>query len=316
MSQWTVSEPDRITIEETVTALHVRIIDGAVNVVAAEGPARLEVTELEGDPLQVTLEDGVLTVTYKNLHWAELGESVKSVQSVQAAKDLFSSLRRKRRAVVSLAVPAGAEVRIGSVSADATVSGVAGRVAVHGASGATTLVGLSGRTEANSFSGDVDVQSVSGELKVKTVSGGLTVVAGTADKVSANSVSGAVTLDLDVATPTDIRVSTVSGAVGVRLPSLTDAKVEAGSNSGDVSSTFEQLKVSGTWGAKKLSGQLGTGKGSLQVTTVSGAVTVLHRPDAEDDGPVVVKELPAGPDLTGPGSTDPGSTGPDFTKEA
>ncbi|MFC8455168.1 DUF4097 domain-containing protein [Kitasatospora sp. NPDC057223] len=303
MSQWTISEPDRITIDETVGALHVRIIDGAVNVVAAEGPARLEVTELEGDPLQVTLEDGVLTVTYKNLSWAELGESVKSLQSV---KELFSSLRRKRRAVVSLAVPAGSEVRIGSVSADATVSGVAGRVAVHGASGATTLVGLSGRTEANSVSGDVDVQSVSGELKVKTVSGGLTVVAGTADKVSANSVSGAVTLDLDVATPTEIKVNTVSGAVGVRLPSLADAKVEAGTSSGDVSSTFEQLKVSGTWGAKKLSGQLGSGKGSLQVTTVSGAVTVLHRPDTEDDGPVVVKELPAGPGLTGP----------DFTKEA
>ncbi len=303
MSQWTVSEPDRITIDEAVTALHVRIIEGAVNVVAAEGPARLEVTELDGDPLQVTLEDGVLTVTYKNLNWADLGESVKSVQSV---KDLFSSLRRKRRAVVSLAVPAGSEVRIGSVSAEATVSGIAGHVAVHGATGATTLVGLSGRTEANSVSGDVDVQSVSGELKVKTVSGGLTVVAGTADKLSANSVSGAVTLDLDVATPTDIRVNTVSGAVGVRLPSLADARVEAGTNSGDVSSTFEQLKVGGTWGAKKLSGQLGSGKGSLQVTTVSGAVTVLRRPDAEDDGPVVVKELPAGPGLTRP----------DLTKEA
>ncbi|MCX5210842.1 DUF4097 domain-containing protein [Kitasatospora sp. NBC_00240] len=295
MSQWTVSEPDRITIDEPVGTLHVRIIDGAVNVVAAEGPARLEVTELEGEPLHVTLENGVLTVTYKNLNWGELGEAVKSVQSV---KELFSSLRKKRRAVVSLAVPAGSEVKIGTVSADSTVSGVSGHVAVHGASGATTLVGLSGRTEANSVSGDVDAQSVSGELKVKTVSGGITVVAGTADRLSANSVSGAVTLDLDVETPSDIKVNTVSGAVGVRLPSLADAKVEAGTNSGDVSSTFEQLKVNGTWGAKKLSGQLGDGKGSLQVTTVSGAVTVLHRPDTEDEGPVVVKELPAGPDLT------------------
>lgn len=43
------------------------------------------------------------------------------------------------------------------------------------------------------------------------------------------------------------------------------------------------------------------------MTTVSGAVTVVRRPDAEDDGPVVVKELPAGPDLP---------KGPDLTKEA
>ncbi|WP_371479578.1 DUF4097 domain-containing protein [Kitasatospora sp. NBC_00315] len=295
MSQWTVSEPDRITIDEPVTALHVRIIDGTVNVVAAEGPARLEVTELDGEPLHVTLEDGVLTVTYKDLSWGEFTETVKSVQSV---KHFFASLRRKRRAVVSLAVPAGSDVRIGTIAAHATVSGVSGHVAVHGASGGTTLVGLSGRTEANSVSGDVDVQSVSGDLKVKTVSGGITVVAGTADRLSANSVSGAVTLDLDVETPSEIKVNTVSGAVGVRLPSLADAKVEAGTNSGDVSSTFEQLKVNGTWGARKLSGQLGDGKGSLQVTTVSGAVTVLRRPETEDDGPIVVKELPAGPDLT------------------
>lgn len=295
MSQWTVEGPDRITLDEPVGTLHVRIIGGAVNVVAAEGPARLEVGELEGEPLLVTLADGVLTVAYKDLSWSEFGETVKSVQSV---KYFFASLRRKRRAVVSLAVPAGSDVKIGTVSADTTVSGISGPVAVHGASGATTLVDLTGRIHANTVSGDVDAQSVSGELKVNSVSGGLTVVAGTADKVQANTVSGAVTLDLDVQTPTDIKVTTVSGPVGVRLPSVADAKVEAGTTSGDLTSTFSELTVGGSWGAKRLSGQLGTGTGRLQVTTVSGAVTVLHRPDSEDEGPVLVKELPVGPDLT------------------
>ncbi|GAA0669296.1 DUF4097 family beta strand repeat-containing protein [Kitasatospora atroaurantiaca] len=289
MSQWTVSEPDKITIDEPVGTLHVRIISGAVNVVAAEGPARLEVTELEGEPLQVTLENGVLTVAYKDLSWGELSETVKSVQSV---KGFFASLRRKRRAVVSLAVPAGAEVKVGTASADVTVSGVSGHVAVHGASGETTLVGLSGRTEANTVSGNVDAQSVSGELRVNTVSGHLTVVAGTADKVLAKSVSGAVTLDLDVETAADITVTTVSGPVGVRLPSLADTKVEAGTTTGDLTSTFDELKIGGSWGAKRLSGELGSGSGKLQVTTVSGAVTVLRRPDAEDDKPSLVKELP------------------------
>ncbi|MFF2041581.1 DUF4097 domain-containing protein [Kitasatospora sp. NPDC058170] len=296
MSQWTVEGPDRITIDEAVRALHVRIIDGTVNVVAAEGPARLEVTELQGEPLHVTLVDGVLTVTYKDLSsWNEFGDVLKSVDSV---KGFFSSFKRKRRAAVTLTVPAAAEVKVGTVSADATVSGVSGHVSVQSANGDATLVGLTGRTDANTITGDVDAQSVAGQLKLNTVSGRLTVVAATADRVQANAVTGAVTLDLDVATPTDIKVTTVSGAVGVRLPSLADTKVEAGTNSGDVSSTFEQLKVGGTWGAKRLSGQLGDGKGSLSVTTVSGAVTVLHRPDPEDDGPVVVKELPAGPDLT------------------
>ncbi|GAA1087319.1 MULTISPECIES: DUF4097 family beta strand repeat-containing protein [Kitasatospora] len=304
MSEWTVEQPDRITIDEPVEALHVRIMSGAVNVVAAEGPARLEVTELEGEPLNVDLTDGVLTVAYKDFDWNELSETVKSVQSVKA---FLSSLRRKRRAVVSLAVPAGTEVKIGSASADTTVSGVTGPVAVHGASGATTLVGLSGRIQANTVSGDVDAQSVSGELRVKSVSGQLTVVAGTADKVQAKTVSGAVTLDLDVQTPTDITVTTVSGPVGVRLPSVADAKVEAGTTTGDVTSTFAELTVAGSWGAKRLSGQLGSGTGRLQVTTVSGAITVLHRPEDEDAPPA--KELTAGPD-------GPDLTKPDLTEEA
>ncbi len=290
MTQWTVNEPEKISIDEPVGTLHVRIIGGEVNVVATEGPARLEVSELDGDPLLVSLENGVLTVAYKDLNWGEFGETIKSVQSV---KTFFASLRRKRTAVVSVAVPAGSEVKVGTLSADVTVSGIAGRVAVHGASGSTTLVGLFGRTDANTVSGNVDAQSVSGELRVNSVSGHLTVVAGTADKVQAKSLSGSVTLDLDVETAADINVTTVSGPVGVRLPSLADTKVEAGTTSGDISSTFEELTLGGTWGAKRLSGQLGSGAGKLQVTTVSGAVTVQRRPEPEDEKPNFVKELPA-----------------------
>jgi hypothetical protein len=294
MSQWTVSEPDTITFDEPVGTLHVRTIGGTVNVVAAEGPARLEVGEIDGEPLQVTLENGVLTVAYKDLNWGEFGEAVKSVQSV---KTFFASLRRKRRAVVSVAVPSGSAVKIGTLSADATVSGISGEVAVHGASGATTLVGLAGKIMANTVSGDVDAQEVAGELTVNTVSGGLTVLAGSADKVQVNTVNGGVTLDLDSANPADIKITTVSGPVGIRLPSRADARVEAGSTTGDITSTFEQLKVTSSWGWKKLNGQLGAGNGKLQVTTVSGAVTVLRRPDPEDEVPHVIRELPAGPDL-------------------
>ncbi|WP_030057989.1 MULTISPECIES: DUF4097 family beta strand repeat-containing protein [Streptomyces] len=300
MSQWTVDGPERITIDEAVRAVHVRIIDGTVNVVAAEGPARLEVTEIQGEPLHVTLVDGVLTVTYKDINsWGEFGDWLKSVGSV---KSFFGTLKRKRVAGVTLTVPASAEVKVGTVSAHATVSGIAGNVSVQSANGDATLVALSGRTDANTVTGDVDAQAVGGQLRVNTVSGQLTVVAGTADRVQVNAVTGAVTLDLDVDGEADVKVTTVSGPVAIRIPSRTDAKVEAGSTSGDISSSFEQLKLSGSWGAKKLSGQLGEGRGSLNVTTVSGAVTVLSRPEPEDDGPA--KELPAGPGK------------PDLTKEA
>lgn len=307
MSQWTIEGPGRTTFEDAVRALHVRVIDGTVNVVAAEGPARLEVTDLQGDPLHLTLVDGVLTVTYKDINsWGEFGTWIKSVGSV---RNFFDSFKRKRSVDITLTVPAGTEVKVGTVSAHSTVSGIDGHVSVQSAGGDTTLAGVTGRIDASTVTGDVDAQAVGGQLKVNTVSGQLTVIAGTADRIQANTVTGAVTLDLDVAGETDVKVNTVSGPVVVRIPSLADATVEAGSTSGDVSSTFDELKMSSTWGAKKITGQIGEGRGSLNVTTVSGAVTVLRRPESEDDAPVVVRELPAGPASDAP-------TGPDLTKEA
>ncbi|MFE0461700.1 DUF4097 domain-containing protein [Kitasatospora sp. NPDC058965] len=291
MSEWTVGSADKITLDEPVSTVQVRIIGGAVNVVAAEGPARLEVTELDGEPLQVTLADGVLTVSYPDLNWNTFGENLKSLDSVKA---FVGSLRRKRRAVVSLTVPAEARVKLGAVTADATVSGVHGGTTVHQVSGTTTLVGLDGRTEANSVSGDIDAQSLAGDLVVKTVSGGLTVVAGSPATVRANSVGGAVTLDLAGSTPADIKVNTVSGDVAVRLPQPADTRVDAGSTNGQFHSAFEELTVGGTWGAKRLTGTLGEGTGKLAVATVSGAISVLRRPEPEDEAPAPVLELTDG----------------------
>jgi DUF4097 and DUF4098 domain-containing protein YvlB len=299
MSQWTVSEPESITLDEPVRSVHVRVVAGTLNVMAAEGPAKVEITQLKGEPLQVSMVDGVLTVSYPQLTWNDfgLGPETRTMDAIRdGVKDLFSSLKRKWRAhaVISLTVPADAEVRLGSVSADTTVSGVRADASVYAVSGSTTLVGLGGKTEVSAVSGQVDAESVGGELRVKTVSGDLTVLAGTATTLRANSVSGAVTLDLAGA-PTDVRANTISGDVAVRLPQAADIKVEAGSTSGRLTTAFDELRMTGTWGAKQLSGTIGDGTGSLEVTTVSGAVSVLGRPaDPEDAAPSPVMELTDG----------------------
>ena len=70
MSEWSVAEPKKLTFDDPVTELHVRIVNGTVNVVGTdEGSARLEVSEIEGPPLLVTHEDGTLTVAYEDLPW-------------------------------------------------------------------------------------------------------------------------------------------------------------------------------------------------------------------------------------------------------
>ncbi|MGX4689865.1 DUF4097 family beta strand repeat-containing protein [Streptomyces sp. JNUCC 63] len=289
MSEWSVGEPRKLTFDERVTELNVRIVHGTVNVVGTdEGSARLEVSEIEGPPLMVTQQGGTLTVAYEDLPW----------------KGFLKWLDRKgwrRSAVVSVAVPSSARVELGVVGAAAMVSGIDGRAEVRGVSGDTTLVGLTGPVRADTVSGNVEAQALSGDLRFNSVSGDLTVVDGAGPSVRADSVSGSMIVDLDPAGgPTDVSLTNVSGEIAIRLPHPADAQVEANTASGTVSNAFEDLRVAGQWGAKRITGRLGAGNGRLKATTVSGSIALLRRPPAED-GP-----WEAGPRDARPGE---GSTG-------
>ncbi|MBZ3903754.1 DUF4097 family beta strand repeat-containing protein [Streptomyces griseiscabiei] len=271
MSEWSVAEPRKLTFDEPVTALHVRVVNGTVNVVGTdEAAARLEVSDVEGPPLTVTQKDGTLTVAYDDLPW----------------KGFLKWLDRKgwrRSVLVSLAVPTGTRVEVGVVGATAVVSGLGGRTEVKGISGDTTLVGLSGPVRATTVSGNVEAQALTGDLRLSSVSGDLTVVEGSCPTVKADSVSGSIILDLDpTGGPTDIGLTSVSGEIALRLPHPTDAEVEAQTAGGTISNAFEDLRVSGPWGAHKVTGRLGTGNGRLKATTVSGSIALLRRPPAED----------------------------------
>ncbi|MGM9467858.1 DUF4097 family beta strand repeat-containing protein [Streptomyces murinus] len=272
MSEWSVAEPRKLTFDAPVSTLQVRIAGGTVNVMGVEeGPARLEVSDIEGPPLLVTHENGTLTVGYEDLTW-------------QGFTKLLDRKSWRRSAVVSLAVPADAKVEVGTVGAGAVISGVRGPAVVRGVTGDTALVGLSGPVQANTVSGNLEAQSVTGELRFTSVSGDLTVVEGSGPAVRADSVSGSMIVDLDPEGPTDVRLTSVSGEIAIRLPHPADAEVEANTASGRISNAFEGLRVHGQWGAHKITGRLGAGTGRLRATTVSGAIALLRRPDGSPDG--------------------------------
>ena len=81
---WSVAEPRKIVFEEPVGELHVRIVGGTVNVVGVEeGPARLEVTQLEGpalivtqkgDEVTVAADTGVVSIPYNDINRSNLLE--------------------------------------------------------------------------------------------------------------------------------------------------------------------------------------------------------------------------------------------------
>ncbi|GAA2244145.1 hypothetical protein GCM10010145_08640 [Streptomyces ruber] len=299
MSEWSVAEPRKLTFDDPVTTLHVRVVNGTVNVVGTdEGPARLEVSDVEGPPLTVTYEDGTLTVAYDDLPWKGLLK-------------WLDGKGRRRNALVTLAVPARTRVEVGVIGATAVVSGMDGRTEVKGFSGDTTLVRLSGPVRATTVSGAVEAQGVTGDLRLSSVSGDLTVIEGSCPTVQAESVSGSIVLDLDpTGRPADVGLTSVSGEIAVRLPHPTDAEVEANTASGTISNAFDGLRVHGPWGAHRITGRLGTGTGRLRATTVSGSIALLRRPPAEDEPwdaapDTAPKTGPAAPgDTASPGPTD------------
>lgn len=266
MASWTVSGPTTIDLPDDVREVRVTVVSGDVDVVAGPGAPRVEVTELSGPELRVSLEAGVLSIGYDDVRW----------------DSILSWLRRvaRREVRLSVAVPEQCDVQLGVVSASAVVAGTRGRTSVRSVSGEVVLDALTGEVTARSVSGDLETRALAGRLRFDTVSGSLTVVEGAPTAVHAHSVSGDVTLDLDPIADLDVDVHTVSGDVTVRMPADACAEVDLRSTSGRLSTGFDGLAERRSPGRSAISGRLGSGAGRLQGRTVSGNVAVLVREPA------------------------------------
>jgi hypothetical protein len=261
MGQWTVEGPMGLEFDE-LTTVKVRLIAGAVAVLATDATPSLDVENVSGDPLQVQYEDGVLTITHPNLTW----------------DGLLKWLRPQRHsATVTVRVPRKCATQLGVVSASAVLCGISAKASVKSVSGGITLDGIAGDVDANTVSGVLEAQGLNGKLNFNTVSGDLTVAEGWLERLDANSVSGDVTADVDLDPLGGIHVTTVSGEVTLRLPAETDTNVTLHSVSGDVRSEFDGLRRSSMPASHSVSGSVGAGSGQVSVTTMSGRVMLLRR---------------------------------------
>lgn len=267
MAQWSIDGPTDLDFDE-VTGLRVRLIAGSVAVLASDSKPSLRVTNVHGDPLSVTYEDGVLTITHENLTW----------------EGLLKWLRPQRHsASVTVTVPRKCPTQLGVVSATAVMSGISARASVKSVSGAIMLDGVAGDVDANTVSGALEAQGINGRLNFNSVSGDLTLADGWLERLDANAVSGDVIADVDLDPLGGMSVTTVSGKVTLRLQAGADAQVNLHSVSGDVGSEFTELQKASAPASRSVSGSLGAGSGHVSVTTMSGRVMLLRR--AEDGIP-------------------------------
>ncbi len=265
MTRWTIQAPTSLEFDD-VTSLRIRLIAGSVAVLATDGKPSLDVSSVEGDPLTVTYDGGVLTIAHENLTW----------------EGLLKWLRPQRHsATVTVTVPRKCPTQVGVVSATAVMSGISSRASVKSVSGGITLDGVTGDVDANTVSGALEAQGINGRLNFRTVSGDLTLADGWLERLDANVVSGDVTADIDLDPLGGMQVTTVSGEVTLRLPAEADAKVNLHSLSGDVRSEFPELKRTSAPASRSVSGNLGAGSGHVSVTTMSGRVMLLRRAGRE-----------------------------------
>ncbi|MGX7670112.1 DUF4097 family beta strand repeat-containing protein [Plantactinospora sp. DSM 117369] len=117
---------------------------------------------------------------------------------------------------------------------------------------------------------------------METVSGELILAGGTAERVRASTVSGAITCDLGNPGRSEIELGATSGSVTVRIPEESDLDVHLHTTSGRITTDFTQLEVgiAPRWSSDR-QGTLGAGGGSLRATTMSGSIVLLARRSAE-----------------------------------
>ncbi|MFI2661137.1 DUF4097 family beta strand repeat-containing protein [Micromonospora carbonacea] len=276
MPRWTVDRPQRLTLDEPVTALHVRLVTGRLAVVGTDGPARVDVTRVSSRPVLVEQHDGVLTVRHERRpRWPGL-------------LWWLGRLGRRFRADVSIAVPADVLADLGLVDGSLVASGLSRETRADVTAGQIALMGVRGRTTAKTVSGPVEALGVAGDLSLETVSGEVVLADGTVGTVRAHTVSGEITCDLDTQRGGEIRLSTISGRITVRVREDSDLDVRLHTTAGRITSGFPQVRDgSGLGGVRDSAGVLGTGAGRLWASATSGSIALLARP-VDDDA----EELP------------------------
>ncbi|MDL4771920.1 MULTISPECIES: DUF4097 family beta strand repeat-containing protein [Thermomonosporaceae] len=269
MSRWTIDEPTTLGFDGVV-ALRATLIAGSVSVLASGDRPGIQVEALDGPPLVIGHEAGMLTITHERL-W----------------EGVLSWLRtQKCHATITVTVPHDCPVSLNLVSADAVVSGTTARTSVKSASGNVVLDGVHGDIDANTVSGDVEVQGPARRITFTSVSGDLTLAGGTVDRLAARSARGRIAADVGLAREGRIEVNTVAGEVALRIPDPADAEVALNSAAGGrLETSFPGLDRRDRSVSRAVTGRLGAGTGRVSVNTVSGAVALLGRP--RDDSPEI-----------------------------
>jgi DUF4097 and DUF4098 domain-containing protein YvlB len=195
-------------------------------------------------------------------------------------------------------VPAASRVDIEGFQAEISVSGVTGAVKAETVNGSITQSGAAkelnlqsvngaveaakaaGRVHVEAVNGTVTVRDASGQLEASTVSGKLSVVGGSFDRASLESVSGGVHFEGNLSKQASLSVNTVSGVAELVLPAGIGADFSISTFSGEIVNELgpAAVKAHRFTPQKELSFTAGAGGAQISVETLSGTIQIRKRP--------------------------------------
>ncbi|HSM69671.1 MAG TPA: DUF4097 family beta strand repeat-containing protein, partial [Xanthomonadales bacterium] len=205
-------------------------------------------------------------------------------------------LKRKGRmgaSVLTLVIPATANIIAESVNADIRVAGSrAGRITAESVSGDLVIEGetewadlssLSGdiefrgsatRNAIETVSGDIDVAGVSGEVALSTVSGDAVLAATSLSHGKFETVSGTLELSLQVEDGGRLSVEAMSGDVTLALPANQTGEFRAQSFSGTIKTAFGTVERGGMGPGSHLNHVVGNSGAIIRVESFSGDIHI------------------------------------------
>lgn len=173
-----------------------------------------------------------------------------------------------------------AEVDVRRLQANA----VSGDIAAAGRSGETALTTVSGgirsqvqtpRLDLRAVSGSVQATGGSGEVAAETVSGSIKLDAGRVQRLGAEAVSGSLNVAAAGLAPGGkVTLQTVSGSIGLQLPRSVSAQLRVKTFSGDIQSDAGTVERPRYGPGRSLEAKLGGGDGDITINAHSGNVRV------------------------------------------
>jgi DUF4097 and DUF4098 domain-containing protein YvlB len=200
---------------------------------------------------------------------------------------------------LTLRVPKGVRLTIGTVSADIGVKGVRGEqrlntvsgdlqtqafdeeVVVRAVSGDVTIMGQGGKAavSSDSVSGTTVVTGVRGTFDGEAVSGDIDVSIAAADRLTAKTVSGELRVNAELSSAARVNLGSISGEVRMTLKPPVNAEFELDSFSGEIESCFGgKARSRSQYGpGKELRMTQGDGGARVYAKTLSGEISICDR---------------------------------------